>query len=77
MLDMALNAVRFFRNESCGSVFPAAWVPEDDRHADSVGRRENLEPGICNCWKKLSTAMKMTSDLRAWGRWCPCQLSRS
>ena len=28
MLDMALNAVRFYRNESCGNASLAVWAPK-------------------------------------------------
>jgi NADH:ubiquinone oxidoreductase subunit F (NADH-binding) len=48
MLDMALNAVRFFRNESCGKCVPcrvgsAKMVDVLTEIARGQGRREHLE----------------------------------
>jgi NADH:ubiquinone oxidoreductase subunit F (NADH-binding)/NADH:ubiquinone oxidoreductase subunit E len=61
MLDMALNAVRFFRNESCGKCVPcrlgsAKMVDILQEVAHGRGRREDLD--LIN---ELSEAMMLTS----------------
>ena len=40
MLDMALNSVRFFRNESCGKCVPCRTDRRSSSTSSPAGRRE-------------------------------------
>ena len=61
MLDMALNAVRFFRNESCGKCVPCRVGSQklvDMLTGWTVGRGSNSDYALLD---ELSDAMKLTS----------------
>ena len=61
MLDMALNAVRFYRNESCGKCVPCRVGSQkmvEMLTGWTEGRSGEADLGLLNA---LSSAMKLTS----------------
>jgi len=58
MLDMALNSVRFFRNESCASVCPAVWA-RPSSSTSSSGRARRGEASDYEMIRDLSEAMRL------------------
>ena len=61
MLDMALNAVRFYRNESCGKCVPCRLGSQkmvEMLTGWTEGRSANTDRQVLD---ELSSAMKLTS----------------
>ena len=48
MLDMALNSVRFFRNESCGKCVPGRTDRRSSSTCSPAGRWERAAPTTCD-----------------------------
>jgi len=61
MLDMALNAVRFFRNESCGKCVPCRVGSQKMTDMLTAWTQGKAGAGDFQLLDELSTAMKMTS----------------
>jgi len=61
MLDMALNAVRFFRNESCGKCVPCRVGSQKMTDMLTAWTQGKSGVGDLQLLDELSTAMKMTS----------------
>jgi NADH:ubiquinone oxidoreductase subunit F (NADH-binding) len=61
MLDMALNAVRFFRNESCGKCVPCRMGSQKMTDMLTAWTEGRFEQGDLPLLDELSTAMKMAS----------------
>ena len=61
MLDMALNAVRFFRNESCGKCVPCRVGSQKMTDMLTAWTQGKSGAGDLQLLGELSTAMKMTS----------------
>jgi len=61
MLDMALNAVRFFRNESCGKCVPCRVGSQKMTDVLTAWTQGQSDAGDFQLLDELSTAMKMTS----------------
>ncbi len=61
MLDMAVNAVRFFRNESCGKCVPCRVGSQKMTDMLTSWTQGKSEAGDMALLDELSTAMKMTS----------------
>jgi formate dehydrogenase beta subunit len=61
MLDMALNAVRFFRNESCGKCVPCRVGSQKMTDMLTAWTQGKSGAGDLQLLDQLSTAMKMTS----------------
>jgi NADH:ubiquinone oxidoreductase subunit F (NADH-binding)/NADH:ubiquinone oxidoreductase subunit E len=61
MLDMALNAVRFFRNESCGKCVPCRVGSQKMTDMLTAWTQGKSGAGDFQLLDELSTAMKMTS----------------
>lgn len=61
MLDMALNAVRFFRNESCGKCVPCRVGSQKMTDMLTAWTQGKSGAGDLQLLDELSTAMKMTS----------------
>lgn len=61
MLDMALNAVRFFRNESCGKCVPCRVGSQKMTDMLTAWTQGKSGAGDLQLLEELSTAMKMTS----------------
>jgi len=61
MLDMALNAVRFFRNESCGKCVPCRVGSQKMTDMLTAWTQGKCGAGDLQLLDELSTAMKMTS----------------
>ncbi len=61
MLDMALNAVRFFRNESCGKCVPCRVGSQKMTDMLTGWTQGKSSEGDLQLLDELSTAMKMTS----------------
>ncbi len=61
MLDMALNAVRFFRNESCGKCVPCRVGSQKMTDILTSWTQGQSGVGDFQLLDELSTAMKMTS----------------
>jgi len=61
MLDMALNAVRFFRNESCGKCVPCRVGSQKMTDMLTAWTQGKSGTGDLQLLDELSTAMKMTS----------------
>jgi len=61
MLDMALNAVRFFRNESCGKCVPCRMGSQKMTDMLTGWTEGRYAEGDLPLLDELSTAMKMAS----------------
>jgi len=61
MLDMSLNAVRFFRNESCGKCVPCRVGSQKMTDMLTAWTQGKSGAGDLQLLGELSTAMKMTS----------------
>jgi NADH:ubiquinone oxidoreductase subunit F (NADH-binding)/NADH:ubiquinone oxidoreductase subunit E len=61
MLDMALNAVRFFRNESCGKCVPCRVGSQKMTDMLTAWTEGRFQDGDLPLLDELSTAMKMAS----------------
>jgi NADH:ubiquinone oxidoreductase subunit F (NADH-binding)/NADH:ubiquinone oxidoreductase subunit E len=61
MLDMALNAVRFFRNESCGKCVPCRVGSQKMTDMLTAWTQGKSSAGDLQLLDELSAAMKMTS----------------
>ena len=61
MLDMALNSVRFFRNESCGKCVPCRVGSQKLVSILSGWTSGNLRPGDMEVCEELFQAMRMSS----------------
>jgi formate dehydrogenase beta subunit len=61
MLDMALNSIRFFRNESCGKCVPCRVGTEKLTQMLTEWSRGNYQPEQMAAVKELSEAMKAAS----------------
>jgi NADH:ubiquinone oxidoreductase subunit F (NADH-binding)/NADH:ubiquinone oxidoreductase subunit E len=61
MLDMALNAVRFFRNESCGKCVPCRVGSQKMTDMLTAWTQGKSGAGDFQLLDELSTAMKLTS----------------
>ena len=73
MLDMALNAVRFFRNESCGKCVPCRMGRKKWWICSPPGPMARPRMTTCSCSSELSHAMKVTS-ICGLGQSCPSPL---
>ena len=76
MLDMALNAVRFFRNESCGKCVPCRVGSQkmvEMLTGWTEGRASNADLQLLD---ELSIAMKLTS-ICGLGQIVPAPIHRS
>ena len=61
MLDMALNAVRFYRNESCGKCVPCRMGSQKMVEMLTGWKEGRSREGDLTLLEELSTAMKLTS----------------
>jgi NADH-quinone oxidoreductase subunit F len=61
MLDMALNSVRFFRNESCGKCVPCRVGSQKLVSILSGWTSGGAKPGDLALCEELFTAMRMSS----------------
>jgi NADH:ubiquinone oxidoreductase subunit F (NADH-binding)/NADH:ubiquinone oxidoreductase subunit E len=61
MLDMALNAVRFFRNESCGKCVPCRMGSQKMVTLLTNWCQGEAQPGDLQTIEQLMTAMRLTS----------------
>jgi NADH:ubiquinone oxidoreductase subunit F (NADH-binding) len=61
MLDMALNAVRFFRNESCGKCVPCRVGSQKMTDMLTLWTQGKSGAGDVQLLDELATAMRMTS----------------
>ena len=61
MLDMALNAVRFYRNESCGKCVPCRMGSQKLVEMLTAWTQGQSSSGDMQLLGELSSAMKLTS----------------